>query len=235
MVVDLGLLPRSPSPLLGEKQLRMRLAHLAAGDIVVIDAPLTLPPALRDRGRELDQPDGSAWVRRMWAEGWHPVTARECEFALAASGGPRPGATMRLGMIAARAIVLARELRARGVVVLETYPRAVRHWMREHTDATGWGGGYAGLAGALRESGLLVVGERFDLDDAAPDALDALLCVIVGAAYLRGSTVPPPVDLDEIHDGWIRVPTAGGLDPWKAVSAIRPGAVEGGMRSADVC
>ncbi len=205
-VSAVGVLPQARTPLAGESLIRQRLQHLAPGDVVVIDAPLTLPPALRDGSLGVDGNGGSEFVQAMWAEGWHPVTARECEFLLVKAGHSRPLNTMQIGMIAARAIVLARDLRALGLTVLEAYPRAVRPWLQQQAAESTWEGGYEGLADALRTTGLLTFAPTIDLNAVEPDALDASLCVLVGIAYLRGETVPPPEGLDEERDGWIRVP-----------------------------
>lgn len=208
VLVSAEHLPRASTPRVGERLMRERLRHLGSGDVVVIDAPLTLPPALRGACPDLaDRESAPPLVRRMWDEGWHPVTARECEFLLREAGLPRPGATMRLGMIGARGMVLAHELRAKGVVVLETYPRAVRWRLNEVHPGEGWGASSEGLASAIRRSRDLRTGPGIDLDAASADALDAALCALVGVAYLRGLTDGPPAGLDEQRDGWIRVPS----------------------------
>lgn len=128
---------------------------------------------------------------------------------------PAAGASVvptRIGMIAARAIVLARDLRARGLTVTEAYRRAVGTWLQHEATESTWEGGYEGLADALRTTGLLAVVPSIDLNAVEPDALDAFLCVLVGIAYFRVDR-PAALRLDEERDRWIRVPTGKTVGP----------------------
>lgn len=201
-----GLLKRASTPLLGEQLIRERLQPLKPDDVVVIDAPLTLPPALRSGALGLSS---GGIVSEMWEHDWHPVTARECEFYLHTRLGlRRPGNTMMLGMIAARAILLAADLRRRGVIVLETYPRAAREQLASLTGDARWDGAIEGRRAVIAEGDILPLSPDLDAGSLSADMLDAILCVVVGLRYLEGHTFDPPHALDESIHGWIRVPSA---------------------------
>jgi predicted nuclease with RNAse H fold len=205
-LVAVDCIPGASSPADGEARIRDRVAHLEPGDVVVIDAPLTLPPALRSGVLGLSS-DGI--VGEMWEHDWHPVTARECEFYLHVRLGlRRPGNTMMLGMIAARAILLAADLRRRGVIVLETYPRAAREQLASLTGDARWDGTIGGRRAVIAESDVLPLSPNLDAGSLSADMLDAILCAVVGLRYLEGHTFDPPHARDESIHGWIRIPSA---------------------------
>lgn len=209
VITRLGVIERAKSPREAERRLNDTLADLKPGDVVAIDAPLTLPPGLRldPSAVSWDAPDGAAapLIREMWAADWNPLVARECEYLLVKEHGlPRPAPTMRLGMLIPRAIWIARELRARGITVIETYPRAVRTRLDTQRPGRGWSSSYDDLAEAIRMT--VAAAATADIGHATPDALDAVLCAIVALVFAEGQTIDPPPGLDEVRDGWIRIP-----------------------------
>jgi predicted nuclease with RNAse H fold len=195
-------------------------------DVVAIDAPLTLPPCLscpsycRGPG-ELCELGSARW---MWDQGRNPVAQRPCEVVLEGLvQGIRPIPTMQLGVITARAVVLARRLANRGSVpsvlergeILEVYPRATLtqlqvgdNELRPRDKGEAPDAYRARVRSRLRTR----IGQ---LDEHASElrnghVFDALIAAYTGWLGPKGLQQPP--DGFNLSSGWIWFPKTTALD-----------------------
>jgi len=185
----------------------------AGSAVLAFDAPLGWPIAL---GEHLARHRAGAPISATPAA----LFSRATDHAIRARLGKQPlevGAD-RIARTAVAALGLLACVRARSgrslpvavtatpasdAVVIEVYPAALvaagspRPRGRTAVDAA-----KAALARASFGSGLTA---HQPVLDASPDALDAALCVLAAADWVRGHAVPPPSELLEVarREGWI--------------------------------
>jgi predicted nuclease with RNAse H fold len=209
------VLPRARTPADADERV-LELVRDARPDVVAIDAPLTLPPCLRCsvacRGPGVDRCE-RADARGLWRAGWNPTSQRLCELLIYERVHERPMPTMQLGVLTARALVLARQLRRLRPAprVLEVYPRAtlaalrsVHPAIRPRERTGGRAEHRQGVVRAMRRKGLIEVPDRLRNPVSEEHVFDALVAAYTGWLHPGGLHPPPPMMRES--DGWIWIP-----------------------------
>lgn len=213
-----------PEPL--EDAVLLRLARQPNVDKVAIDAPFGWPmPFVEALAADVWPVAPGDLVTRRLLE--LRATDRFVEEHTAADGRkakrPLSVSTDKIAMPAMRCAALLAALevtdRSGTGLVAEAYPdAALREW---HLTRRG-DGSYKGTAAGSRDRrrevvAALAAAVAFDEHDASclasDDALDAVVCALIGRAAHLGLTVPPPDAMVSLarREGWIHLPARGSL------------------------